>query len=97
MARKKVIAANWKMYKNPEQTKQFFQDFLPMVAGHDRDEIVVCPPYVDLRAALDAAKDLERRHRRPERLLEGRGRIHRRDFFQHASRGRLHARDHRAL
>jgi len=56
MARKKVIAANWKMYKNPEQTKQFFQDFLPMVAGHDRDEIVVCPPYVDLRSALDAAK-----------------------------------------
>ena len=56
MPRKKVIAANWKMYKNPEQTKQFFQDFLPMVAGHDRDEIVVCPPYVDLRSALDAAK-----------------------------------------
>ncbi len=56
MPRKKVIAANWKMYKNPEQTKQFFQDFLPMVAGHDRDEIVVCPPNVDLRASLDAAK-----------------------------------------
>src|SRR6476469_1186067 len=56
MARKKVIAANWKMYKNPEQTKQFFQDFLPMVAGHDRDEIVVCPPYVDLHAALEGAK-----------------------------------------
>ncbi len=55
MARKKVIAANWKMYKNPEQTKQFLQDFLPMVAGHDRDEIVVCPPYVNLQAALEAA------------------------------------------
>src|SRR5690348_1980984 len=56
MARKKLIAANWKMYKNPEQSKQFFVDFLPMVQGHDRDEIVVCPPYVDLHAALDAAK-----------------------------------------
>jgi triosephosphate isomerase len=56
MARKKLIAANWKMYKNPEQSKQFFTDFLPMVQGHDRDEIVVCPPYVNLHAALEAAK-----------------------------------------
>lgn len=56
MPRKKLIAANWKMYKNPEQTRQFFRDFLPLVAGHDRDEIVVCAPYIDLHAALDAAK-----------------------------------------
>jgi triosephosphate isomerase len=56
MARKKLIAANWKMYKTPEQTKQFLRDFLPMVAGHDRDEIIVCPPYIDLHAALDLVK-----------------------------------------
>src|ERR1044071_5178786 len=56
MPRKKVIAANWKMYKTPEQSKQFFQYFLPLVKGHDRDKIVVCPPYVDLLAALEAAK-----------------------------------------
>ena len=54
--RKKVIAANWKMYKNPDQTLAFFRDFLPLVSGHDRDEIVVCPPFLDLRAALDATK-----------------------------------------
>jgi triosephosphate isomerase len=56
MARKKLIAANWKMYKVPEQTKQFFNDFLPLVAGHDRDEIVVCPPYIDLHTAIESAK-----------------------------------------
>src|ERR1700690_815687 len=56
MARKKLIAANWKMYKNPTQTDEFFTHFLPLVYGHDRDEIVVCPPYIDLRAALDAAQ-----------------------------------------
>src|SRR5216684_5086452 len=56
MARKKLIAANWKMYKNPSQTKDFFRDFLPLIAGHDRDEVVVCPPYIDLHAALDSAK-----------------------------------------
>lgn len=56
MVRKKLIAANWKMYKNPAQTREFFVGFLPLVSGHDRDEIVVCPPYIDLNVALDAAK-----------------------------------------
>ena len=56
MARKKLIAANWKMYKNPAQTKDFFRAFLPSVAGQDRDEIVVCPPYIDLQVAVDSAK-----------------------------------------
>ena len=53
--RKKLIAANWKMYKTPEQTGEFFRAFLPLVSGHDRDEIVVCPPYIDLPAAVQAA------------------------------------------
>jgi len=56
MPRKKVIAANWKMYKTPEQASAFFQEFLPLVAGHDRDEMVVCPPYIDLHTAVAAAK-----------------------------------------
>jgi triosephosphate isomerase len=56
MSRKKLIAANWKMYKDPAQTKEFFRDFLPLVAKHDRDETVVCPPYVDLHAAVELVK-----------------------------------------
>lgn len=44
------------MYKTPDHTRAFFRDFLPQVSGHTRDEIVVCPPYLDLTAALDAAK-----------------------------------------
>ncbi len=54
--RKKLIAANWKMYKTPDQARDFFRDFLPLVAGHNRDEICVCPPFVDLPAAVEAAK-----------------------------------------
>jgi triosephosphate isomerase (TIM) len=54
--RTKLLAANWKMYKSPDQSRDFFRDFLPQVSGHTRDEIVVCPPYVDLAAAIDAAK-----------------------------------------
>jgi triosephosphate isomerase len=56
MARKKLIAANWKMYKTPDQARDFFRDFLPLVANHERDEIVVCPPYIDLCAAVEAVK-----------------------------------------
>lgn len=57
MSRKKLIAANWKMYKDPAQTKKFFDEFLPLIWGHERDEIVVCPPYIDIHAAISAAKD----------------------------------------
>jgi triosephosphate isomerase (TIM) len=56
MARTKLMAANWKMYKTPDQTREFFRDFLPQVSGHSRDEIVVCPPCVDLAVAVEAAK-----------------------------------------
>ncbi len=54
--RKKVVAANWKMYKTPAQAREFFRDFLPLVSGHTRDEVVVCPPFVDLAAAVDATQ-----------------------------------------
>ena len=58
--RKKLIAANWKMFKTPDQTRDFFRDFLPLVHGPDRnegrDEIVVCPTYLCIDAAITAAK-----------------------------------------
>jgi triosephosphate isomerase (TIM) len=56
MPRKKLIAANWKMYKTPEQARDFFRDFLPLVKDHERDEIVVCPTFLALDAAIGAAK-----------------------------------------
>jgi len=59
MPRKKLIAANWKMYKNPAETKEFFRDFLPQIAGHERDEIVICPPYIDLHVAVELAQGSE--------------------------------------
>jgi len=54
--RKKLMAANWKMYKTPDQTRDFFRDFLPLVEKHDRDEIAVCPPFVNVPAAVEAAR-----------------------------------------
>jgi len=43
MSRKKFIAANWKMYKIPAEAKAFVDAFLPLVAGHTRDEIALFP------------------------------------------------------
>jgi triosephosphate isomerase len=54
--RKKLIAANWKMHKTPSAARAFVEEFLPLVAGHDRDEIVLCAPFVDLAATVEAAK-----------------------------------------
>ena len=56
MARKKMMAGNWKMYKVPAETRDYLHHFLPLVAGHDRDEIVICPPYIDI---CDAVKVTE--------------------------------------
>lgn len=55
--RKKVIAANWKMYKTPEQCRVFFDSFLPGILSHDRDEIVVCPPYPCIATAVSATRE----------------------------------------
>ena len=54
--RKKLIAANWKMHKTPDHARDFFRVFLPLVQNHDRDEIVVCPTYLAIDAAVQAAK-----------------------------------------
>jgi triosephosphate isomerase (TIM) len=54
--RKKLIAANWKMYKTPDEARDFFRDFLPLVHVHARDEIVVCPTYLALDVAVHATK-----------------------------------------
>src|ERR1700692_3103526 len=54
--RKKLIAANWKMYKTPDEARDFFRDFLPLVHGHGRDEIVVCANYLRIDATVHAAK-----------------------------------------
>jgi triosephosphate isomerase (TIM) len=56
MARTKLIAANWKMYKTPDQACEFMSAFLPLVVGHQRDEICICPPAVDIAAVVEAAK-----------------------------------------
>ncbi|WP_446743705.1 triose-phosphate isomerase [Silvibacterium acidisoli] len=55
MARKPLIAANWKMYKTPAQAQEFVTAFLPLVANHDRDEIILFPSTTSLSVVVAAA------------------------------------------
>jgi triosephosphate isomerase len=52
--RKPVIAGNWKMYKTPKESLAFLDQFLPMVEGHERDEIVLFPTMSSLGYVLEA-------------------------------------------
>jgi triosephosphate isomerase len=54
--RRPVIAGNWKMYKTPAEAAGFLHDLAPLVAVSSRSDIVVCPPFVDLPVAVDAAR-----------------------------------------
>ena len=54
--RKTVIAGNWKMNMTPSEAKKFIEELTPMVKGMDKCDIVLCVPYVDIAAAVEAAK-----------------------------------------
>jgi len=54
MSRKALIAANWKMYKTPAEAKAFTDAFLPLVAGHTRDEIALFPSVTSLATVVAA-------------------------------------------
>ena len=52
--RRKLIAANWKMYKTPDEARAFVREFKPLIAGHDRHDVVLCPPFTSIPATLEA-------------------------------------------
>ncbi len=54
--RKYVIAGNWKMNMTPSETGAFIRELAPMVEGKDKCDIVLCVPFVDIAAAVEAAK-----------------------------------------
>ena len=50
------MAGNWKMYKTPAETTAFFEKFRPLLAKAEHCEVVICPPYIDIAAAVAAAQ-----------------------------------------
>jgi triosephosphate isomerase len=50
------MAGNWKMYKTPAETTVFFEKFRPLVEKAEHCEVVICPPYTDIAAAVAAVE-----------------------------------------
>jgi triosephosphate isomerase len=55
--RRPLIAGNWKMYKTPEQSLAFLEEFLPLVEDHERDEIALFPTMSSLGYVLEATRN----------------------------------------
>ena len=56
-ARRPLMAGNWKMYKTRAQASEFFAAFVPLVAGVDDRDVLICPAAVSLETALAATAD----------------------------------------
>lgn len=55
MARRKIIAGNWKMNKTPSEAAALVNELKPLVANDDVD-VVFCVPAIDIIPAMEAAK-----------------------------------------
>jgi triosephosphate isomerase (TIM) len=58
-SRRALMAGNWKMYKTPTQTRDFFTAFRSLVAGVEDRDVLICPPAVCIHNALGAAMDTQ--------------------------------------
>src|SRR5271167_3759255 len=54
--RKPVMAGNWKMHKSAGETSSFLEKFGPAVGGSTGAEVVICPTFVNLAAAVEAVR-----------------------------------------
>ena len=55
--RRRIMAANWKMYKTALETAAFFEQFTPLVPDEPHCEIVIFPPALSIPAAVQAAEE----------------------------------------
>ncbi len=53
MARKKIIAGNWKMNKTPSEAKELVATLAPLVGNEDVD-VVYCVPAIDIVPVVEA-------------------------------------------
>jgi triosephosphate isomerase len=59
MARIPVIAGNWKMYKTPAEGDAFVRALAARLGTVEHAEVVVCPPFTGLAAAVNASLGTE--------------------------------------
>ncbi len=55
MARKKIVAGNWKMNMTPSQAVKLVEELKPLVAS-DKVDVVYCVPAIDIVPVVEAVK-----------------------------------------
>ena len=55
MARKKIIAGNWKMNMTPSEAVKLVETLKPLVQN-DEVDVLLCVPAIDIIPAMEAAK-----------------------------------------
>jgi triosephosphate isomerase len=51
--RKKIVAGNWKMHKNAEQTEDLLNELIAKVPTDTTAQVIVAPTFVNLASAVD--------------------------------------------
>ena len=51
--RKKIVAGNWKMHKNSEQTEDLLNELIAKIPTNTDVQIIVAPTFVNLASAVD--------------------------------------------
>jgi triosephosphate isomerase len=51
--RKKIVAGNWKMHKNAEQTEDLLNELIAQIPTESDAQIIVAPTFVNLSSAVD--------------------------------------------
>jgi triosephosphate isomerase len=54
--RRRIMAANWKMYKTPDQAVSFLERFIPLVSGIDYCDVVIFPTALSIPAAVERVR-----------------------------------------
>ena len=51
--RKKIVAGNWKMHKNAEQTEDLLNELIAKIPTDTTVQVIVAPTFVNLASAVD--------------------------------------------
>ena len=52
--RKNIIAGNWKMYKTPSETREYFDKLLDRMAS--KETVIIFPPFLSVASAVEAVR-----------------------------------------
>ena len=59
MIKKPIVAANWKMYKTPQEGVDFISELSNLLLDKEKPTIIFCPPFTSLFHINEMISDLD--------------------------------------